>query len=193
MTVGWIIPPCPCIAGILSVIPCSDSQRQRDRVRLSSGRVAPKGWQMCGALKLDYRDHMRPANERQRYNVTSSLISWAHSQNDPWTMTEMITKRLIWFHCVAVMKYYGGLEGLKLCNYATTWLQCNNPNAANIVPIPFRFWQSMACLVSGGSGIMAASPPVWCMGAVYDDRIRGLFPWEADRQYQRTRWFSISL
>ena len=27
---------------------------------------------------------MRPANERRRYNVTSSLIGWEHSQNDPW-------------------------------------------------------------------------------------------------------------
>ena len=27
---------------------------------------------------------MRPANERQRYNVKSSLIDWAHSQYDPW-------------------------------------------------------------------------------------------------------------
>ena len=26
---------------------------------------------------------MRPANERRRYNVTSSLIGWAHSQNYP--------------------------------------------------------------------------------------------------------------
>ena len=26
---------------------------------------------------------MCPANERRRYNVTSSLIVWAHSQNDP--------------------------------------------------------------------------------------------------------------
>ena len=28
--------------------------------------------------------HMRPANERRRYNVTSSLIGWAHTQNDLW-------------------------------------------------------------------------------------------------------------
>ena len=28
---------------------------------------------------------MRPANERWRYNVTSSLICWAHTQNDPCT------------------------------------------------------------------------------------------------------------
>ena len=26
---------------------------------------------------------MRPANERRRYIVTSSLIGWAHTQNDP--------------------------------------------------------------------------------------------------------------
>ena len=26
---------------------------------------------------------MRPANERRRYNVTSSPIGWAHTQNDP--------------------------------------------------------------------------------------------------------------
>ena len=28
--------------------------------------------------------YMRPANERWHYNVTSSLIGWAHTQNDPW-------------------------------------------------------------------------------------------------------------
>ena len=27
--------------------------------------------------------YMRPANERRRYNVTSSLIGWAHTENDP--------------------------------------------------------------------------------------------------------------
>ena len=27
---------------------------------------------------------MHPANERRRYNVTSSLIGWAHSCNDTW-------------------------------------------------------------------------------------------------------------
>ena len=36
-----------------------------------------------------YRDHFVcvPANERWRYNVTSSLIGWKHSQNDPWLYT----------------------------------------------------------------------------------------------------------
>ena len=28
---------------------------------------------------------MRSANERRRYNVTSSLIIWANAQNNPWT------------------------------------------------------------------------------------------------------------
>ena len=27
--------------------------------------------------------YMQPTNERRRYNVTSSLIGWAHIQNDP--------------------------------------------------------------------------------------------------------------
>ena len=27
---------------------------------------------------------MRPATEKWRYIVTSSLIDWAHTQNDPW-------------------------------------------------------------------------------------------------------------
>ena len=27
---------------------------------------------------------MGSANERRRYNVTSSLIGWAHTQNGPW-------------------------------------------------------------------------------------------------------------
>ena len=27
---------------------------------------------------------MRPANERRRYIVASSPVSWAHTQNDPW-------------------------------------------------------------------------------------------------------------
>ena len=27
-----------------------------------------------------------PANERRHYIVPSSLIDWAHTQNDPWTM-----------------------------------------------------------------------------------------------------------
>ena len=27
---------------------------------------------------------MGSANERRRYTVTSSLIGWAHTENDPW-------------------------------------------------------------------------------------------------------------
>ena len=28
--------------------------------------------------------YIRPANERRRNDVTSSLIGWAYLQNDPW-------------------------------------------------------------------------------------------------------------
>ena len=31
-----------------------------------------------------------PANERRCYNMTSPLIGWAHSQNDPWGCTLLI-------------------------------------------------------------------------------------------------------
>ena len=34
---------------------------------------------------------MHPANERLRYNVTSSLIGWAHEQDDPWAWTKRPT------------------------------------------------------------------------------------------------------
>ena len=30
---------------------------------------------------------MHPANDRWRYNVTSSLVICAHTQNDPWYFT----------------------------------------------------------------------------------------------------------
>ena len=32
---------------------------------------------------------MRPANERRRYNVPSSFIGWAHTQNDPYSCMGM--------------------------------------------------------------------------------------------------------
>ena len=35
--------------------------------------------------------YMCPANGRRRYNVTSSLIGWAHTQNDPWTEMEVMS------------------------------------------------------------------------------------------------------
>ena len=33
---------------------------------------------------------MPPANERRRYNVTSSLIGWVHTQNNPWVWVKML-------------------------------------------------------------------------------------------------------
>ena len=43
-------------------------------------------WQFCRQLSCSISAgiilHMRPANERRRYIVMSSLIGWVHSQND---------------------------------------------------------------------------------------------------------------
>ena len=33
--------------------------------------------------------YMRPANERRHHNVTSSLIGWAHTQNDPCELVKL--------------------------------------------------------------------------------------------------------
>ena len=42
-------------------------------------------WRQCNVFITDSGIilHMRPANERRRYVVTSSLIGWVHTQNDP--------------------------------------------------------------------------------------------------------------
>ena len=33
---------------------------------------------------------MRPANKRRRYNVTASLIGWAHAQNFPCNVEDIL-------------------------------------------------------------------------------------------------------
>ena len=46
-----------------------------------------KSWILCHPTpcqKSKINLGMGSANERRRYNVTSSLIGWAHTQNDPW-------------------------------------------------------------------------------------------------------------
>ena len=39
-----------------------------------------------------YRDYSDSANGKRRYNVMSSLIGWAHTQNNPWTWPSVATK-----------------------------------------------------------------------------------------------------
>ena len=53
--------------------------------------------------------YMRPANERRRYNVTSSLNGWAHTQNDPWwSRSPMCICRLIPGRCIIMMTSSNG-------------------------------------------------------------------------------------
>ena len=54
-------------------------QKQHIRLQPSSGNIS------C----------MRPANERRRYIVTSSLIGWVHTQKDPCQLHDEI---MIWKH-----------------------------------------------------------------------------------------------
>ena len=43
---------------------------------------------------------MGSANKRRRYNVTSSLIGWAHTQNDPWNYIyeDHCLVYALWYH-----------------------------------------------------------------------------------------------
>ena len=53
---------------------------------------------------------MRPANERRRYNVTSSLIGWVHTLNDPsksqgtWECQQTKWRAIVWgwFHQISL-------------------------------------------------------------------------------------------
>ena len=40
---------------------------------------------------------MHPANARRRYNVTSSLIGWAHTQNNPCVISRFMSKKSLWY------------------------------------------------------------------------------------------------
>ena len=40
--------------------------------------------------------YMRPANERRRYSVTSSLIGWAHTQDDPCRPWDKLNNWEVW-------------------------------------------------------------------------------------------------
>ena len=48
---------------------------------------------------------MGSANERRRYNVTSSLIGWAHTQNGPWC-SDIIPSDFIGLHSFNIEKFY---------------------------------------------------------------------------------------
>ena len=48
---------------------------------------------------------MRPANERRRDIVTSSLIGWIHTQNDPWVNSAGVTSPDIYQDTKKKMKF----------------------------------------------------------------------------------------
>ena len=60
--------------GIRMIAPVPTKQHRRERVN--------KTFEFVQNARIIL--WMRPANERRRYIVTSPLIGWAHSQNNPW-------------------------------------------------------------------------------------------------------------
>ena len=45
--------------------------------------AAPFALGLCSGVESGIILRIRPPNERRRYNVTSFLIGWVHTQNDP--------------------------------------------------------------------------------------------------------------
>ena len=62
---------------------------------------------------------MGSANERWRYNVTSSLIGWAHKQNDPCTR-EIVWKQHL-FHYARLPKAKLEISEIPLISYFFIW------------------------------------------------------------------------
>ena len=64
---------------------------------------------------------MHPTNERWCYNVTSPLIDWAHTQNDPWRFVKItystIHKICTWFCCAFIWVIMTALN--KSCHVCT--------------------------------------------------------------------------
>ena len=99
---------------------------QRRQLNFRSSGVTSSGYTVLSpnpCRLFDYTgimSHMCPANERRRYNVTSSLIGWAHTQNDPWLQLSYIT--------VAALKPCGAKSSsypLNFINSLSPW-RCGN-------------------------------------------------------------------
>ena len=71
---------------------------------------------------------MHPANERQRYNASPSLIGWGHTQNDPFTSQEL------W-------KCFSLYCGMVLVDF-THILQGCFSGAGAIIRLPQRRWSN---------------------------------------------------
>ena len=104
--------------------------------------------------------HIRPANERRRYNVTSSLIGWAHTQNEPnhWCLyTERQLPRFYfaWFGPVTVYptrqycynKRCCFVDSVVLLLYiASIWIHCFS---CSVLFHRFRTWRMCMNYIHG--------------------------------------------
>ena len=69
--------------------------------------------------------YMRPANERRRYNVTSSLIRSANKQNDPCVNTEKKYQRNV-YHCRRARPIFSVVKGKD--THLIQWPRQNHEN-----------------------------------------------------------------
>ena len=60
---------------------------------------------------------MNPANERWRYIVTASLISWVHTQNDIWNVNSLCDIKLI------IFEHLSWIDSLSIsCKLVLRWM-----------------------------------------------------------------------
>ena len=102
-------------------------------------RISPEGSSIVVLAVMAAIQHagiilyMLPANERRRYIVTSSVIGWAHTQNDPWTCS------IICQICAALFSHDNDLWwlSLRICTSAVSSI--------------YRLWFQMALVLNGHS------------------------------------------
>ena len=57
---------------------------------------------------------MRPANEMRRYVLTTSLIGWAHTKTDPWTVGVMLFINSTYVAAITLWLFLATQTGLGL-------------------------------------------------------------------------------
>ena len=84
--------------------------------------------------------HMGPANDRPRYNVMSSRIGWAHTQNVPCVMAEIFDDFMHHTHGKLLGNVYAEGSGVGVTK--ALFLNFSVSNFLELVKVPLRLFES---------------------------------------------------
>ena len=76
---GWLLRELDSVFRKMTVLKCRRTVPGKNTIPRWKWNPQLREFNTCPVNSLC----MRPANKKQRYNATSSLIGWTHSQNDP--------------------------------------------------------------------------------------------------------------